>query len=42
MSHKHIGKPWPYRDEKGPIVLVMEIAKVKYDKQPFEHTPANQ
>jgi PPOX class probable F420-dependent enzyme len=39
MSHKYIGKPWPYRDEKAPIVLVIEIAKVKYDKQPFEHTP---
>ena len=39
MSHKYIGKPWPYRDEKAPIVLVIEIDKVKYDKQPFEHTP---
>src|SRR5580765_3290754 len=39
MSHKYIGKPWPYRDEKAPIVLVIEIAKAKYDKQPFQHTP---
>jgi PPOX class probable F420-dependent enzyme len=39
MSQKYIGKPWPYRDEKSPIVLVIEIAKAKYDKQPFEHTP---
>jgi PPOX class probable F420-dependent enzyme len=39
MSHKYIGKPWPYRDEKAPIVLVIEIIKIKYDKQPFEHTP---
>jgi PPOX class probable F420-dependent enzyme len=39
MSQKYIGKPWLYRDEKSPIVLVIEIAKAKYDKQPFEHTP---
>jgi len=39
MSQKYIGKPWPYRDEKAPIVLVIEIAKAKYSKQPFEHTP---
>jgi PPOX class probable F420-dependent enzyme len=39
MSQKYIGKPWPYREEESPIVLVIEIAKVKYSKQPFEHTP---
>jgi PPOX class probable F420-dependent enzyme len=39
ISQKYIGKPWPYREEKAPIVLVIEIAKAKYDKQPFEHTP---
>jgi len=39
MSRKYIGKPWPYRDEKSPIVLVIEITKAKYSKQPFEHTP---
>jgi PPOX class probable F420-dependent enzyme len=38
MSQKYIGKPWPYRDEKAPIVLVIEISKAKYSKQPFEHT----
>ena len=42
MSHKYIGKPWPYRDEKSPIVLVIEIAKAKYAKQPFQHTPPSQ
>ena len=40
MSQKYISKPWPYRDEKNPIVLVIEITKAKYDKQPFQHTPA--
>ena len=39
MSQKYIGKPWPYRDEKAPIVLVVEVSKAKYEKQPFEHTP---
>ena len=39
MSRKYIGKPWPYRDEKSPTVLVIEVTKAKYDKQPFEHTP---
>jgi PPOX class probable F420-dependent enzyme len=42
ISQKYIGKPWPYREEKGPIVLVIEISKAKYDKQPFQHTPAPQ
>lgn len=39
MSRKYIGKPWPYRDEKSPIVLVIEVTRAKYSKQPFEHTP---
>jgi PPOX class probable F420-dependent enzyme len=39
MSLKYLGKPWPYRDEKAPIVLVIEIVKAKYDQQPFQHTP---
>ena len=41
MSHKDIGKPWPYRDEKSPIVLLIEVTKARYSKQPFEHTPAS-
>ena len=39
MSQKYIGKPWPYRNENGPIVLVVEVTKARYEKQPFEHTP---
>jgi PPOX class probable F420-dependent enzyme len=39
MSQKYVGKPWPYRDAKSPLVLVIEIAKAGYSKQPFEHTP---
>jgi PPOX class probable F420-dependent enzyme len=42
LSQKYIGKPWPYRNEASPIVLVIEIAKAKYEKQPFEHTPQTQ
>jgi PPOX class probable F420-dependent enzyme len=39
MSLKYIGKPWPYRNAKSPIVLVIEVTKARYSKQPFEHTP---
>jgi len=39
MSLKYIGKLWPYRDEKEPIVLVLEVTKAHYSKQPFEHAP---
>jgi hypothetical protein len=39
MSLKYVGKPWPYRDEKSPIVLIIEVTKARYSKQPFEHTP---
>ena len=39
MSRKYVGRDWPYRDAKGPIVLVIEVLKEKYSKQPFEHTP---
>jgi PPOX class probable F420-dependent enzyme len=39
FSQKYVGKPWPYREEKSPVVLVIEPDKVKYAKQPFEHTP---
>jgi PPOX class probable F420-dependent enzyme len=40
MSQKYIGKPWPYRDAESPIVPGIEIAKAKYSKQPFSHTPS--
>ena len=39
MSRKYIGKPWPYRDEESPIVLIIEVTKARYSKQPFEHMP---
>jgi PPOX class probable F420-dependent enzyme len=39
MSQKYIGKPWPYREVQGPIVLVIEVTKASYEKQPFQHTP---
>lgn len=40
MSRKYVGRDWPYRDMKGPIVLVIEALKERYSKQPFEHTPS--
>jgi len=39
VSRKYVGKAWPYREE-APVALVIEIDKVHYSKQPFEHTPA--
>jgi PPOX class probable F420-dependent enzyme len=39
MSRKYVGSDWPYRDAKGPIVLVIEVLRELYAKQPFTHTP---
>ena len=39
VSHKYVGKAWPYREET-PVALVIEIDKAHYSKQPFEHTSA--
>ena len=37
ISRKYVGKAWPYREEIG-IALIIEIDKVHYSKQPFEHS----
>ncbi len=39
ISHKYVGRAWPYRDTELPIVLMIEVLKERYSKQPFEHTP---
>jgi PPOX class probable F420-dependent enzyme len=39
ISHKYTGKPFPFRNPEGRVVLVIEIDKVRYAKLPFEHTP---
>jgi PPOX class probable F420-dependent enzyme len=39
FSQKYVGKPWPYRNEESPTVLVIQVHKAKFSKQPFEHTP---
>ena len=39
ISHKYTGKPFPFRDPKGRIVLVIEVEKARYMKLPFEHKP---
>jgi PPOX class probable F420-dependent enzyme len=39
-SQKYIGKPFPLRDHKGAIAMVIAVDKEKYTKLPgFEHTP---
>jgi len=39
ISHKYIGKPFPFRSPEGRVALVIEIEKQRYTKLPFEHTP---
>ena len=39
ISKKYVGKPYPYRTEV-PIMLVVEIEKARYSKEPFEHEKA--
>jgi PPOX class probable F420-dependent enzyme len=39
ISHKYIGKPFPFRDPAGRVALVIEVEKARYVKLPFEHTP---
>lgn len=41
ISHKYIGKPFPFRSPEGRVVLVIEIEKARYTQLPFEHTPPN-
>ena len=36
ISRKYVGKPYPYREEI-PIVLIIEIDKARFSKEPFEH-----
>ena len=39
ISHKYIGKEFPWRDPKGRVALIIEVDKTHYTKLPFEHTP---
>ena len=39
VSHKYIGKPFPFRNPEGRVALVIEVEKMRYTKLPFEHTP---
>ena len=38
-SQKYTGKPFPMRDQKTQVALVIEIEKEHYLKLPFAHTP---
>ncbi len=40
ISHKYVGKPFPFRNPEGRVALVIEVEKARYTKLPFEHTPA--
>jgi PPOX class probable F420-dependent enzyme len=39
ISHKYTGRPFPFRNPEGRVVLVVEIDKARYVKLPFTHTP---
>ena len=39
ISLKYIGKPFPFRNPDGRVVLVIEIEKARFAKLPFEHAP---
>jgi PPOX class probable F420-dependent enzyme len=39
ISHKYTGKPFPFRQPEGRVVLVIEVERARYTKLPFEHTP---
>lgn len=39
ISKKYVGQPWPYR-EAVAVALIIEIDKVHYSKEPFEHVPS--
>jgi len=39
VSQKYTGKPFPFRQPEGRVVLVIEVEKARYTKLPFEHTP---
>ena len=40
ISHKYTGKPFPFRNPVGRVLIVIEVEKVRYTRLPFEHTPA--
>jgi PPOX class probable F420-dependent enzyme len=39
ISHKHTGKPFPFRTPEGRVALIIDAEKVRYTKLPFQHTP---
>jgi PPOX class probable F420-dependent enzyme len=39
ISHKYVGKPFPFRAREGRAALIIEVDKERYTKLPFEHTP---
>jgi PPOX class probable F420-dependent enzyme len=39
ISHKYVGKPFPFRSYEGRVALIIEVEKERYTKLPFEHRP---
>jgi PPOX class probable F420-dependent enzyme len=38
-AHKYTGKPFPFRNP-GQIAMIVEVENARYEKLPFQHTPA--
>jgi len=39
IAHKYTGAPFPMRDMRGSVTLVVEVEKATYSKLPLKHTP---
>ena len=39
ISLRYTGKPFPFRNPKGRVALIIEVDKARYTKLPLEHTP---
>jgi len=39
LAHQYTGRPFPWRDAEGRIVLVIRPIRARYRALPFEHTP---
>jgi PPOX class probable F420-dependent enzyme len=40
ISIKYTGKPFPFRNPQERVALYIELDKARYEKLPFERTPA--
>ena len=39
-AHKYTGKPFPWRNPEGWVLMVIEVDRARFAKLPFTHAPA--